>query len=79
VKKTLAVATVRIMAANADNVPQLRGLLHHTQDARSRWCIVHCTRLQKLWIYDSFDDCWFAKHSSISVYKMSRPMDFQNL
>jgi len=29
--------------------------------------------------YDSFDDCWFAKHCSISVFKMSRPTDFQNV
>jgi len=29
--------------------------------------------------YDSFDDCWFAEHCSISVFKMSRPTDFQNV
>ena len=54
-------------------------LLHHTQYARSRWCTVHCTPLQQLWIYDSFDDCWFAKHCTISVFKMSRQTDFQKL
>jgi len=27
-------------------------LLHHTHYARSRWCTVHCTPLQLLWIYD---------------------------
>ena len=36
------------------------------------------TRLEQYWNYDSFDDCWFAKHCSISVYKMSRPTDFRN-
>jgi len=27
----------------------------------------------------AFDDCWFAKHCTISVFKMSRPTDFQKL
>ena len=34
-----------IMAANGGNVPHLGRLLHHTQHARSRWCIVQCTPL----------------------------------
>jgi len=29
------------------------------------------------WIYDSFDDCWFAKHCTTSV--IWRPRDFQKL
>ena len=55
-------------------------LLHHTQYARSRWFLYTARRCTtQLWIYDSFDDCWFAKHCTISVFKMSRPTDFQKL
>ena len=35
--------------------------------------------LQQLVIYDSFEDCWFAKHCTISVIEMSRQTDFQKL
>jgi len=58
-----------------------RRLLHPTQYARSRWCVVQCTLLHcnNFWIYDSFDVCWFAKHCTISVFKMSRPTGFQKL
>jgi len=53
-------------------------LLHHTQHARSRWCTVQCTPLHcNNWIYGSFDDCWFAKHCTKSVFKISRPTGFQ--
>jgi len=41
------------------------------------YCI--CSPLQQLSIYDSFDDCLFAKHCSISVFEISRPTDLQNL
>jgi len=66
--------------ANVGNVPQLRTIMtSHTQYARSRRCTVQCSLLQQPSIYDSYDDCWFAEHWSISVFKMSRPTDFQNL
>ena len=55
-------------------------LLHHTQHARSRWCTVQCTPLHcNNWIYGSFDDCWFAKHCTKSVFKISRPTGFQKV
>jgi len=40
---------------------------------------MHAAALQQLWIYDAFDDRWFAKHCAISVFEMSRPTDFQKL
>jgi len=69
------------MAANGGNVTHVQAiiLLHLTQYAHSRWYIVQYTSLQQLWIYDSFDDFWFAKHCTISVFKMSWPTDFQKL
>jgi len=76
---TQSKASRSIMAANAGNVLQLRAILTSHTIAPSRCCTVHCTPLQQLWIYDSFDDCWFAKQCSISIFKMSIPTDFQNL
>jgi len=40
---------------------------------------MHAAALQQPWIYDSFDECWFAKNSTISVFTMSRPTDLQKL
>jgi len=37
------------------------------------------TPLQQRIIYDSFEDCWFAKHCTISIFEMSRQSDFQKL
>ena len=58
-------------------------LLHHTQYAGSRWCAVQCTMhataLQQLWIYDSFDYCWFVEHCTISLFKMSRQNRFPKI
>jgi len=65
---TQSKASRSTMAANAGNVPQLRAILTSHTIAPSRCCTVHCAPLQQLWIYDSFDDCWFAKHCGISVF-----------
>jgi len=46
-----------------------RRLLHHTQYACSRWCIVHCTALQQLWIYDSFDVCFLLNTARFQYLK----------
>jgi len=67
------------MAANVANVPHLRATItsHTVCTFKMMYCTMHAAALQQLWIYDSFDDCWLAKHCSISVFEMSRPTDFQ--
>jgi len=75
---TQSKASRSIMAASLDNVSHLRAIItsHTVCTFKMMYCTMHAAALQQLWIYDSFDDSWFAKHSSISVFKMSRPTDF---
>jgi len=70
-----------IMAANDGNVPHLRAIItsHTVCTFKMMYCTMHAAALQQPRIYDSCDDCWFAKHCTISVFKMSRPTDFQIL
>jgi len=69
------------MAANGGNVPHLRAIItpHTVCTFKMMYCAIHAAALQQLRIYDSFDDCSFAKHCTISVFEMSRPTDFQKL
>ena len=49
-------------------------LLHHAVGLytfKMMYFKMHAAALQQFWIYDSFDDCWFATHCTISVFKMS--------
>ena len=32
---------------------------------------MHAATLQQLWLYDSFDDCWFAEHCTIEALSYS--------
>jgi len=70
-----------IMAANDGNVPHLWAIItsHTVCTFKMMYCTLHAAALQQLWIYGTFEDCWFAKHCTISVFKMSRPTDFQKL
>ena len=69
------------MAANGGTVPHLWAIITSPTVCTFKMmcCAMHAAALQQLWIYDSFDDCWFAKHCTISVFEMSRPTDFQKL
>jgi len=78
---TQSKASRSIMAANGSNVPHLRAIItsHTVCTFKMMHCTLHAAALQQLWIYGSFADCWFARHCVISVFKMSRPTDFQKL
>jgi len=78
---TQSKASRGVMAANGGNVPHRRAITtSHTACMFKMMCsTMLAAALQQLWIYDLFDDCWFAKHCTISVFKMSRPTDFQKL
>ena len=58
------------MAVNA-NIPQLcrLQLLHHTHSVHVQDDVPynHCMPLQQFLIYDSFDDCRFAKLRDFSI------------
>ena len=70
-----------VKAANGGNVPHLQAIIasHTVCTSKMMYCTSHAAALQQFWIYNLFDDCWFTKHCTISVFKMSRPTDFQKL
>ena len=77
---TQSKASISIMAANGGNVSHLRAIItsHTVCTFKMMYCAMHAAALQQLWICDSFDDCWFAQHWSITVFKMWRPRISKN-
>ena len=70
------------MTADAGNVSQLLAIITshtvcsmHLQD--DVYCILHAVATTSIW--KLFDDCYYDKHCTISVFETSRPTDFQNL
>jgi len=65
------------MAADAATFHNYGRLLHHTQHAvctfKLMYYVLHAVPTTS--ILDSFDDCWYAKHCTISVFKTSRQTD----
>jgi len=58
------------MAAVAGNVPQLQAIItsHTVCTFKMMHCVLHAVATTS--ILDSFDDCWYAKHCTISVFSI---------